>query len=477
MKTMKYLFAMVLATGISTSAMAQDGTQADIAAVRNIINSKPADLDKQMKPFLKANKKNADNLVAFGRAFYEAGDTANARAYADLALTASKRKSAGAYVLLGDIAAKGDDGGEAALQYEQAIMAAPTEPEAYYKYALIYRKRDREGAMAKLDELKQHRSDIDIDAIKGHISSLSGDDAEAFKYYSRVPVERLERGHLVEFGRACFFTGHFKEGAAAAGQGLKIAPRNANFNRYAMMFNYELKDYEKAKQYIDRYFHHTDSAKFSDADYYYAGLIHEAVKEYPEAIADYERALKIEDENAIMEDEKILEQILNAHIANNDYPKAIGHYRHHFITNNKKPSYKNHDRLGKLYMEHAGKTEDPAVREKAMQDADQAYREMGEKYADLLEYATYMRASVNSQMDPDQSKGLAKPYYEKLIELIAPKAEKSKGDIQFLTTSYHYLMAYSYFTEKSLPKAKEFAAKILEINPGYQPAQQMMDLK
>lgn len=476
MKTVKYLLVAVAALGLGTTAKAQDGSQNDVEAVKKLISQNPADMDKQLKPFYKANKKNADNLVAFGRAFYDAGDTARARVYANYAIDASKRKSSPAFVLLGDIAVKADEGGEAALQYEQAIMADPKEPQAYYKYALIYRKRNRAGAMAKLDELKQYRPDIDIESIKGHIAAISGDEEEAFKFYSQVPVARLDRNSLIEYGRACFFTGHFKEGLDAANQGLTIAPRNANFNRYAMMFNYELKDYEKAKYYIDRYFNHTDSAKVSDADFFYAGLILEADKDYAGAIDNYKKALAVEDASSIIGDEKILEQILNAHIANGDYPSAISHYREHFITNNAKATYKNHVRLGELYQELAKGTEDAAAKAEALKSADDTYREMGEKYTDLLEYATYMRASINSQLDPDLSQGLAKPYYEKLIELIAPKAEKTKGDIQFLTTAYHYMM-YSRFLAKDIPGAKEFAGKILEINPEYAPAQQIMELK
>ena len=66
MKAIKYLFTAALLTGFSSAAMAQDGTKADIDAVKKIISSKPADLDKQMKPYYKENKKNAENLVAFG---------------------------------------------------------------------------------------------------------------------------------------------------------------------------------------------------------------------------------------------------------------------------------------------------------------------------------------------------------------------------------------------------------------------------
>ena len=45
----------VVLAGFSTTVMAQDGTKADIDAVKKIISSKPADLADQMKPFDKKN--------------------------------------------------------------------------------------------------------------------------------------------------------------------------------------------------------------------------------------------------------------------------------------------------------------------------------------------------------------------------------------------------------------------------------------
>ena len=86
MKAIKYLVMGVLMIGFGTQVNAQDGSKADIDAVKRIISSKPADLDKQMKPYYKENRKNAENLLAFARAFYEAKDTANAHVYAQHAL-------------------------------------------------------------------------------------------------------------------------------------------------------------------------------------------------------------------------------------------------------------------------------------------------------------------------------------------------------------------------------------------------------
>lgn len=188
-----------LMIGFGSPVMAQDGTKADIDAVKKIISSKPADLDKQMKPYYKENRKNAEMMLAFGRAFYEAGDTANARVYAQHALTASKNKCAPAYVLLGDIAALSDDGGLAASYYDNAIYYDKKLAEAYRKYAMVYRKIDPRGAAQKLDDLKANCPEVNVDAIKGHIFMIAGDEKSAYNEFKKVPITELDKSYLNEF--------------------------------------------------------------------------------------------------------------------------------------------------------------------------------------------------------------------------------------------------------------------------------------
>ena len=277
MKTMKYLFLVALAAGFSTTVKAQDGSKADVDAVKQIISSKPADLDKQMKPFYKANKKNADNLVAFARAFYEAKDTANAKIYAGHALTASKNKCAPAFILLGDIEAQADNGGGAAQQYEQAIYVDPKNETAYYKYALVYRKIDKRGAMQKLEDLKAQRPDIDVEALKGHICAILKDDQAAYEAFSKANIGNLSRTYLTEYASACFFTGKHTEGLKVVQEAVKRFPRYATFNRLGMMFNVELKNYLDALTFANSLFHNSDSVKVHNQEYYYQGLAFEGL--------------------------------------------------------------------------------------------------------------------------------------------------------------------------------------------------------
>ena len=244
MKAIKYLFITALTLGYSANVMAQDGSKADIDAVKKIISNKPADLDKQMKPYYKANKKNADNLVAFGRAFYEAKDTANARVYADYALQASKNKSASAFILLGDIAAYGDDGGGAASQYEQAIYVDPKNPDAYYKYANVYRKISPAGAVAKLNELRAQRPDLAVDAMAGRIYYMSNEFDKALAAYDKADKNKMEERDLSDYAMSAFFKQKYDKALEVAKFGLSKNPRHAAFNRLAFFNLTELGNLE-----------------------------------------------------------------------------------------------------------------------------------------------------------------------------------------------------------------------------------------
>ena len=104
MKTMKYLLLGALVLSSSAAVKAQEGASA-AEQVKEILKNKPADADKQIKAIYKKNKKDMEAVVGIARAFYEANDTANAHVYAQYA--ADKNYPA-AYLLLGDIQAKGD---------------------------------------------------------------------------------------------------------------------------------------------------------------------------------------------------------------------------------------------------------------------------------------------------------------------------------------------------------------------------------
>ena len=475
MKAIKYLFTAALLAGFSTAAQAQDGSKADVDAVKKIISSKPADLDKQMKPFYKANKKNAENLVAFGREFLAVKDTANAKEYANYALQASKNKCAPAFLLLGDIEAISENGGGAAAQYEQAIYVDPKNPDAYYKYANVYRKISPSGAVAKLNELRQQRPDIAVDALAGRIYYMSNEFDKALAAYDKADKNKMEERDLSDYAMSAFFKQNYEKALEVAKFGLSKNPRHAAFNRLAFFNSTELKKFDDALMYADALFNKSDSAKFSYYDYTYYGNALIGAKQPQKAIEMYELALKQEDMDNKAKRAGVVKQLSDAYRDMEDFPNAIKHYKD-YLASMEKPTANDLAALASLHMQHGATLKDNEQAE-AFKMADETYADLAQKYENAIEYATFMRARVNGQMDPDQSKGLAKPYYEKLVELIGPKTELDATEKARLKESYHYLISYYFIQKDDKATAKDYAAKMLTIDPENQIAKQVMDAK
>ena len=485
MKAIKYVMLGVLTVGFSTTVMAQDGSKADVDAVKKIISSKPADLDKQMKPYYKANKKNVANLIEFGRAFYEAKDTANARVYANYALAASKNKCAPAYVLLGDIAALAEDGGAAAAYYDQAIYADNKFVDAYKRYAMVYSKIDPNGSARKLDELKANCPEVSIDAIKAHIYMRASERASdrqqvqenrklAYEHYMKADIGQLDKGELNEFVRASYFTGHPQDAFRVAEAGLKLEPRNRTFNRMAMFSSYDMKNYDVAKAYINKYFNESDSVTASEYDYYYAALIYDALNERDNAKKAYHQALENVNEESMIKRWTILKTLSDSHIKENDFDTAIKYYQDYMGS---KPELKidDYEGLSEIYSKYAEATEEARKAELLGKAAD-VYSQIAEKYPVQKAYATYKRAELINKTDKDMAKRLAKNDYQQVVDLLIDKADRSKSENTMLKYGLHYLMFTSYL-DKNIPAAKDYASKILVIDPEYKAALEIQNLK
>ena len=474
MKAIKYLVMAALMLGFSATASAQE---AELNAALDGIKSKAPNAAELAKNAYKKNKKDAEALVKIGRAFYEQKDTANAALFANYANQAGKPKNAfaPAFMLLGDIeAAYGTDGGKAASYYNQAIHFAPTNPEGYKKWALVYRKISPSQAANKLKEMKANCPSEDIDAAIAHIYMLAGDERQAYENYAKADINKLDKGNLNEFVRASYFTGHFDDALRAAEAGIKIEPRNAVFNRLAMFANYELKKYDAAKAYINKYFNETDSAKFSEYDHFYTALIYQALEDKANMYAEYDKALSLVNDSSMIKRHAILKSVSDSYLKDLAFDNAIKYYQDYLAC---KPDLHSDDQegLAKIYSKWADN--DEARKSEFIGKAVEAYRTMGEKYPIQAIYAAYQCATMNNKLDKTGEKGLAKPDYQKVVSLLENKADRDKSENTMLKYSYHYLMSNAFLYGKNKALAKEYADKILAIDPEYAPAQQIKDLK
>ena len=474
MKTIKYLVMGVLLAGFSATANAQE---VELQAAIDAIKSKAPNVAELAKTAYKKNKKNAEALMKVARAYYEQKDTAGANLFANYANEAGKPKNAyaPAFMMLGDVeAAYGTDGGKAAGYYNQAIHFDPTNPEGYKKWALVYRKISPNQAAAKLQEMKRNCPNEDIDAAIAHIYMLAGDEKQAYENYAKADVNKLDKGNLNEFVRASYFTGHFEDALKAAEAGLKLEPRNPTFNRLAMFSNYELKKYDAAKAYIHKYFNETDSAKFSEYDHFYTALIYQALEDKENMYAQYDKALELVNDSSMIKRHAILKSVSDSYLKDQQFDNAIKYYNEYLAC---KPELNSDDMegLAKIYSKYADA--DEARKAELVGKAIDAYKAMADKFPIQSIYAAYQCATMNNKLDKTGEKGLAKPDYQKVVELLANKADRDNSENTMLKYSYHYLMSNAFIYGKNKALAKEYADKILAIDPEYAPALQIKDLK
>lgn len=478
---MKYLFLGAMMLSFSAPVAAQSEAQAAIDAAKEIIKSQAPDMVKQVNAIYKKNKKNAEVIVGIGRAFYEAEpkDTVNARIYADYGI---KLNSSAAYVLAGDIYAFGDAGGDAARMYEQAIYfgreaGGQIDETPYYKYATVYRKVSLTSSIEKLDDLAKDRPDLaangHVNVLKGRVYDLANKVEEAAKVYNQVPLAQLEERDVVSAARANYLLGDYKKSQEIIEYGLKSQPRKFTYNQLGM-FNYTmLKDYDKALEYADRMLNQSDSVKMNPEIYgVYAKALNGA-KKYEEAINVYKKTLELEFDS---QDKKagVIKDLADAYKGMDDYENAVVYYDQ-FLKTVSHASLTDYADLGRLYVQYADKLEGDAKQEK-LKKADQIYADLAEKNADAKEYSLFWRARVGTMMDPEASQGLAQPFYEELVNTIVAKAEKDNADKARLKEGCNFLMVYYLKIKDDVPRSKEFAEKVLTVDPANETAKQILGL-
>ena len=473
MKAIKYLIMGVLLAGFSATANAQ---VEELNAALSAIKSKAPNAADLAKTAFKKNKKDPEALMKIARAYFEQKDTAGANQFARYANEAYKPKYqyAPAYLLLGDVeSAFGTDGGKAAGFYNQAINFDPKNPEGYKKWAMVYRKISPKQAAQKLQDMKAQCPNEDIDAITAHIYMLAGDEKQAYENYMKADINKLDKGNLNEFVRCSYFTGHFEDALRAAEAGIKLEPRNPTFNRLAMFSNYELKNYDAAKSYINKYFNETDSAKFSEYDHFYTALIYQALDEKGNMYQHYNKALELVNDSSMIKRWDIQKAIADSYLKDQEFENAIKYYND-MLGSKPNVNFDDWEGLANIYSKYGDAV--PAKKAEMIQKAVDLFREAGQKFPIQQVYATYMAANNVNKLDDNMKNSLAKPDYLKLIELLGNKTDRSKGEDTMLKTAYHYMMFNSYIN-KNVPGAKEYAEKILAIDPEYKPALEIQNLK
>ena len=372
-----------------------------------------------------------------------------------------------AYILLGDIAALSDEGGGAASQYNQAMLLDPQNPTGYIKYAAVYRKVDPEGSVAVLEKLRQVQPDYPVDAEAGHFFYGANKFDKAIEYYGKVDLNQLKENYLTEYATAALLMADSKKSLEVSLFGVNKNPRDAAMNRITF-YNYtDLKDYKNAIKYADALFNKSDSAKISARDHQYYGYALMGDSAFDQAIEQFKKALEM---NAELND--VRKQLSDAYLAKNDFTNGLAYYDE-YLSKIEKPSVPDLDGLAKLYMQQAASMDSLTTdKVNAFKKADEIYGKIATDSPGNKLYATMMRARINSQLDPESTQGLAKPYYEEYAQLA--QTEQANNP-KLLIEPYLYL-GYYYILKEDNATAKTYYEKVKAIDPQNSIANQALEV-
>lgn len=474
MKAFKYLIIGAAMAAVAAPAAAQSDTKAVIDQITKVIKSNAADKEDQVKNLFKPYKKDAKVMVGIGRAYLDANDLENAQKYADMAIKRDKN-CGDAYILAGDILVLKDDGGGASAMFEQAVYFEPTNPNGYRRYAQVNSKANPTAAVAKLEELKQHVPDYPIGLISAEIYSKAGNLDKAVEYYNTVDKAKMEDYQLADYSLSYFLLGKFEDSYGVSKYGNDKFPKNPALNRLSFFNLTNLKRYDEALVYADALFNKSDETNITESDYLYYGHAYLGNEQYDNAIAMFQKSIDNNENNA-SDKEDALRNISEAYRKKGDYNKAIEAYQN-YLNNKPEQTANDINSLAQLYMAEASDaSHTDAEKQSYYAKADEVYAQMADKFKSVADFATLQRAHIGFALDPDTKLGLAKPHYEKLVEILTNKAEKDDRTNERLVESYRYL-GYYYLLQDNKTEADKYWNKVLEIDPDNETAKQALGAK
>ncbi|HRF68114.1 MAG TPA: tetratricopeptide repeat protein [Muribaculum sp.] len=420
----------------------------------------------------KSNKKNAAVLTAIGRAYFNSDPVKYAKEIEKFDEQAFKAnsKEPSIFVLRGDRKAAEKEWGDAAGNYENAILYSKGLPEAYVKYANAYFNVNPEYAIAKLQELLQESPNSALGqrelAEKYYQNDQWAKAAAAYGDYINNPNHFVE--DEVRYCVLLYYGQHYDESLAIANKLLAGDPNNFQLQRIAFLDKAAMKDYSEAEALAQRFFALKDAKnKYTSNDYStYAEVLQELGKDSL-AIFEYEKAIEANPEKG-----DLYKALSSAYSGAKNYKKALEVFKN-FID---KGDYVTNDlvTLANRYQNVAA-TSEPGSPEKldaisnAIATIDKVIEKVPGNPIPVRNKARMMLVKNDNQPSAE----MAKTYQEVVALLDADPENKTKRSDMY-NEAYSQIASF-YISEKDIPMAKEYYEKVYELDPSNQALRDYID--
>jgi len=337
-------------------------------------------------------------------------------------------------------------------QYQEATRLDSTNVEAYYALGklYLYKKEYNEAASAFAKAISLDPQFAPAYPELGELFYKIKNYNTAKSYYQKYLALRPNdlRGKI----RYVTFLYLTKEYAGAVSL-IEEIQKDTTSLVLKRLYGYclaEIGKYEEAKRAMDAYFQVAGENTVPKDDYYYSKILLN-LGFHQEAVSYFEKA--------ISRDESLIEyaQEFGDHFRKKqEYLTAISFYR---LALQHTRSLRNLFMLGVCYYSLD-----------SLNAADSVFRVINDNHPDFLEGYLW-RGRTASRIDSNLTLGLARPYFEKVVELGEKDPGKYKDE---LVEAYRYLGYYYYEVEKDKGKALQYYQKILGILPNDETAKEMV---
>ena len=437
--------------------------------------------DELFKKALNLAKKDPAVPVAIAEAFIEVNQYARVGEFLDKARKIQKNFS-GIYVAEGDMLMSQGDIGGASGRYEMAMQFNPNDKIAHLKKARVYKTINPTAALEVLNQLLAIDPDyIPAFAALGDVYYRMNNYTKAIEAYQKfigipgVPVQQL-----FNYASLLYFTKEFSKSLDLVNQVLEREPDNFVMRRLQFYDNFELGNFDLGLEQAKNFIQTGPQADLIAQDFVYYGRLLNQSGNLQAAIDAFNKALSIDPAKT-----DIFKDLALAYEKKEDYSNAVVFYKK-FIENDKNATLLDVLNFGQTAY-RAGNQEvitenrtteevaaDSLIRRNYLLVADSAFAQVIDRSPDShLGY--FWRARANFALDPETTLGLAKPFYEQAAAKLEAMPEGTTRN-NFLIESYRYLVFYYYSrgSKEDFSMAKEFAQKILAIDPENEIALQVL---
>ncbi|MCC6251131.1 MAG: tetratricopeptide repeat protein [Bacteroidia bacterium] len=360
------------------------------------------------------------------------------------------------YILQGDLYLEKADGNNAISSYKRAQDLDKKSVKAILRVGQLYgRAKNYNLALDKYqDAAKIDSTFAPAYREQGELYYMAKQYDKAKSRYKRyIELSGNNFSARQRYASFLFLNKDYKESLALFNE-LQAIDTSKNFvNRLMAYSYYEVGDYQKGLQSINLFFNRApaEKTKILPSDYEYRGKINSKLGKDSLAIIDIEEAYKLDSTKT-----DLLSELGLIYMRLKDYNNAVKSFERK-QTATQKLNANDYFTMGRAYYFN-----------KDFVNADTCFGSVI-RLQNALPIGYLWRAKACVQLDPDSKMGLAKPYYEKYIELTTDTKKFQKE----VTEAYEYL-GYYYMLNKDNAMAKETWTKLKEIDPSNIKAQEAL---